>query len=71
MVLTLGYSCNLNDAVSSKLQKTRPETSRDNCLKITIISILSFVVRDDPKLLHDGGEIPKSQGRGWWFDSQL
>ena len=23
------------------------------------------------KLLDDGGEIPKSQGRGWQFDSQL
>ena len=29
------------------------------------------MVRDDPKLLVDGGEIPKSQGRGWWFDSRL
>ena len=23
------------------------------------------IVRDDPKLLDDGGEIPRSQGRGW------
>ena len=28
-------------------------------------------LRDDPKLLDDGGETPKSQGRGWWFDSRL
>ena len=28
-------------------------------------------VRDDPKLLDDGGYIPKSQGRGWQFDSML
>ena len=25
----------------------------------------------DPKLLEDGGEPPKSQGRGRWFDSRL
>jgi hypothetical protein len=30
-----------------------------------------YLVRDDPKLLNDGGEIPKSQERGWWFDSRL
>ena len=24
-------------------------------------------VQYDPKLLDDGGEIPKSQGRGWQF----
>ena len=29
------------------------------------------LVEDDPKLLDDGGEIPKSQGRGWRFDSRL
>ena len=29
------------------------------------------MVRDDPKLLDDGGEIPKSQGRDWRFDCQL
>ena len=29
------------------------------------------VVQDDPKLLNDGGEIPKSQGRGWGFVGQL
>ena len=29
------------------------------------------LVRDDPKLLEDGGGIPKSQGRGWRFDSRL
>ena len=28
-------------------------------------------VRDDPTLLDDGREIPKSQGRGWRFDSRL
>ena len=27
------------------------------------------MVRDDPKRLDDGGEIPKSQGIGWRFDS--
>ena len=27
-------------------------------------------VGDEPKLLDDGGEIPKTQGRGW-FESQL
>jgi hypothetical protein len=30
---------------------------------------LSEKVRDDPKLLDDGGETPKSQGRGCWFYS--
>ena len=29
------------------------------------------MVQDDPKLLDDGGEIPKSQRRGWRFDTQL
>ena len=29
------------------------------------------LVRDYPKLLDDGGEIHKSQEKGWWFDSQL
>ena len=28
-------------------------------------------VQDDLKLLDDGEEIPKSQGRGWQFDSRL
>ena len=27
------------------------------------------IIQDDPKLLDGGGgEIPKSQGRGWWFN---
>ena len=30
-----------------------------------------FLVWDNPKLLDDGGEIPKSQGRGWWVDPRL
>ena len=30
---------------------------------------LSEMVGDDPKILDDGGEIPKSQGRGWRFYS--
>ena len=29
------------------------------------------LVQDDPKLLDDGAKIPKSQGRGWRFDSRL
>ena len=29
------------------------------------------LVRDDPKLLDDGGEIPISQEIGWRFDSRL
>ena len=29
------------------------------------------VVQDDLKLLGDGRGIPKSQGRGWWFESRL
>jgi hypothetical protein len=32
---------------------------------------LQMMVRDNPKLPDDGGEIPKSQGRGWRFDSRL
>ena len=31
---------------------------------------LKFMVQDDPKLLDDARKIPKSQGRGWWFNSQ-
>ena len=26
------------------------------------------MVRDDPELLDDGGETPRPQGRGRWFD---
>ena len=29
------------------------------------------LVQDGPKLLDDGGEIPKSQGRGWRFETWL
>ena len=29
------------------------------------------MVQEDPKLLDDGGETSKSQGRGWRFDSWL
>ena len=32
---------------------------------------LEFETVDDPRLPGDGGEIPKSQGRGWRFDSRL
>ena len=50
------------------------------CMNIVTVELRRFytqgnvgawLVRDDPKLLDDGGEIPKSQGRGWRFDSQL
>ena len=35
-------------------------------------SEIGFIsVRDESKLLDDGGEISKSEGRGWWFDSRL
>ena len=30
-----------------------------------------IAVPDKPKLLDDGDEILKSQGRGWWFNSRL
>ena len=34
--------------------------------------LTSCLVRADPKLLDDdGGETPKSQGRGWRFNSRL
>ena len=32
---------------------------------------LDRLVRDDSKLLDDGKEISKSEGKGWRFDSQL
>ena len=35
------------------------------------IPILNIMVRYDPELLDDDGEIPKSQGRGWQFNSRL
>jgi hypothetical protein len=39
---------------------------------VTLIIIFSILqVRDDPKLLEDGGEIPKSQERDRRFDSRL
>ena len=34
-------------------------------------SLKENLVGDDPKLLDDGGEIPKFEGRGWRFDSRL
>ena len=30
-----------------------------------------IIVQDEPKLLDDGGEIPKFQGRGWQLDSWM
>ena len=35
---------------------------------MTNVKYNNNLVQDDLKLLDDGGEIPKSQGRGWWFD---
>ena len=35
------------------------------------IDVHYFLVQDDPKLLDDGEEIPKSQGRGWRFDLRM
>ena len=35
------------------------------------IHMRNLLIRDDPKLLDNGGEIPKTWGRGWQFDSQL
>ena len=36
-----------------------------------VLKFNRLLVRDVPNLLDDSGEIPKSQGRGWQFDSQL
>ena len=36
-----------------------------------ILIFFGIEVQDDPKLLDDDGEIPKSQGRGWRFNSRL
>ena len=33
--------------------------------------LILILIRDDPKLPDDDGQIPKSQGRGWWFDFRL
>ena len=30
---------------------------------------IGALARDDPKLLDDNEEVPKSKHRGWWFDS--
>ena len=35
------------------------------------LKIPKVKVRDNPKLLVDDGEMLKSQGRGWRFNSQL
>ena len=32
------------------------------------VNNMGVMVRDGPKLLDDGGEIPKFQGRGWQFE---
>ena len=35
------------------------------------VEMMDWMVRDDLELPDDGGEISKSQGRGWQFESQL
>ena len=37
----------------------------------TQVQDVGLEVRDDFKLLDDGGEVPRSQARGWRFDSRL
>ena len=39
--------------------------------KLSIWKIRTCMFQDDPKLMDDGGEIPKSQGRGWPFEPRL
>jgi hypothetical protein len=52
----------------------REEKMHKDAILITVREGLTTMnlrlVQDDPKLLDDGGEIPKSQGRGWQFDSR-
>jgi hypothetical protein len=38
---------------------------------LPVIQIEYKLVRDDPKLLDDGGEIPKPQERGWHIELWL
>ena len=59
--LTIMGICRLQLPLRNKL-----EIDEEGFLIITALK-----VRDVPKLLDDGGEIPKSQGRGWQFNSQL
>ena len=50
----------------------------DLCLREAIlynywseVEIMDWMVRDDLELPDDGGEISKSQGRGWRFEPRL
>lgn len=39
--------------------------------EITVCQTPPNMVGDNPKLRGDGGETPKTQGRGWRFNAQL
>ena len=45
--------------------------SNTMCKYLITVDILVLLTHDDPKLLDGGGEMPKSQGRGWQFDARL
>ena len=47
------------------------QIARSRSLPFDDLTRESNLVREDPKLLDNDGEIPKSQGKGWWFDSRL
>jgi hypothetical protein len=50
------------------LSTTRPlESTTTHYLNLILLPL----VRVDPKLPDDNGEVPKSEQRGWLFDSQL
>jgi hypothetical protein len=38
-------------------------------MQVEAIDIRCILVQDDPKLLDDSEEIPKSEWSGWQFDS--
>ena len=78
------FQCCEKGIASSKYYRP-PVKNKSDCLwclhslsKFLVLSLYPcssevrevFCFWDNPKLLDDGGEIPKSQGRGWCFDSQ-
>jgi hypothetical protein len=37
----------------------------------SLVMCIICIVRDDPKLVDDNGKVPKSEQRGWRFDSWM
>ena len=69
LLITISY-----DTIHVKFKTWMLELSQKVASCVNIVATMEFfttLVQDDPKLPDDGGEIPKSKGQGWRFDSCL